>query len=70
MGDVSDIVRHITILKSNAEFKSVAQIRIDCHETVDLGGLGIHAAEFAALCGDIPSLDHVPIGTDNCQMGA
>ena len=50
MGDVSDIVRHITILKSNAEFKSVAQIRIDCHETVDLGGLGIHAAEFAATC--------------------
>ncbi len=54
--DVGDVVRHIAILKSNAQFESVAQMPIDCHETVGLGGLGIHAAECAALCGDIPRL--------------
>ena len=42
--DVGDVIRYIAILKSNAQFVIVAQMPIDCNETVGLCDLGIHAA--------------------------
>ena len=42
--DVGDVIRYIAILKSNAQFEIVAQMPIDCNETVGLCELGIHAA--------------------------
>ena len=42
--DFGDVIRYIAILKSNAQFKIVAQMPTDCNEIVGLCGLGIGAA--------------------------
>ena len=42
--DVGDVIRYIAILKSNAQFEIVAQMPIDCNETV-----GLRPGQFSAI---------------------